>query len=283
MLRRGHTEAARELGSRQPARELEQRQRVAARLGDDPLDHPLIDAAGGRQAQQRARVLVIQARHNELGQPGKRLLFSGLAHREYQGDRLCHEPPRNERERQRGRLIEPLRIVDDAHERLSLGNLSQQPEDRQTHLEPIRCGPRANSERTPRRLAAEREEVERAEHRPKQLLQPSERELHVSLHARRPGHHASGRLLDQLLEQRCLPDPRLAADDQDPAPSRPDIGQEPGESHLLTVPTAQSPRLVFGRRPNLATLNVRSTCQCLNHGFETSRYRRARPQGIISR
>ena len=62
----------------------------------------------------RARVFVIQAPQNELGQPSEGLLVSGVAHREYQRDRLCHEPPRDERERPRGRLIEPLSIVDDA-------------------------------------------------------------------------------------------------------------------------------------------------------------------------
>ena len=70
-LRRAHAEAARELGRRQSPRELEQRQRVAARLGDDPLDHPLIDAAGDRQAEQPARVFVVQAPHDELGQSGE--------------------------------------------------------------------------------------------------------------------------------------------------------------------------------------------------------------------
>ena len=70
-LRRAHSEAARELGRRQSARELEQRQRVAARLGDDPLDHPLIDAAGDRQAEHPARVFVIQAPQDELGQSGE--------------------------------------------------------------------------------------------------------------------------------------------------------------------------------------------------------------------
>ena len=41
-LRRGQTEAARELGVRQPTRELEDGQRVPPRLRDDPVTHPLV-------------------------------------------------------------------------------------------------------------------------------------------------------------------------------------------------------------------------------------------------
>ena len=76
-----------------------------------------------------------------------------------------------------------------------LGNLSQQPEHREPHLEPVRCRAVAKTERDLDGFALRIwETVERAEHRPKQLLQPGERELHVGLHARRPSHDASRRL-----------------------------------------------------------------------------------------
>ena len=44
--------------------------------------------------------------------------------------------------------------------------------------------------------------------------------------------------LDQLLEQGCLADARLTADDQDPAASRTNAGQEPAELVPLAPPTA---------------------------------------------
>ena len=46
--------------AREPSRQLEQRQRIAARLGDDPVAHPLVEQNRTR-AQQRARVAVAQA------------------------------------------------------------------------------------------------------------------------------------------------------------------------------------------------------------------------------
>jgi hypothetical protein len=107
-----------------------------------------------------------------------------------------------------------------------LGNLSQQSEHRQPHLEPVRCRAEAKTERDLDGLALRsREALERAKHRPEQLLQPGERELHIGLHARRPSDDASRRLFDELLEQGCLADPRLAADNHDSAASRPDVGQ----------------------------------------------------------
>ena len=60
-LRRAHSEPARELDRRQSARELEQCQRIPARLGDDPVYYPLIDAADDREAEHPASVFVIQA------------------------------------------------------------------------------------------------------------------------------------------------------------------------------------------------------------------------------
>lgn len=152
---------------------------------------------------------------------------------------LCHEPPRDEREGSGGSLIEPLSIVDDADQRLLLGNFSQQPEDCQPHLEPIRWWAGAKTERDLHGLALRtREALERVEHRPEQLLQAGERKLHVGLHAGHPRHHASRRLLDQLLEQGGLSDTCLAAHDQGPAASGPNAGQEPAESLSLTAPPA---------------------------------------------
>ena len=125
-LRRAHPEAARELRRRLSARELEQCQRVAAGLGDDPVYHPLIDSPGDRHAEHTACVFVIQAPQDELGQSDEGLFVSGVAHREYHRDRLGHQSPRDERERPGGSLIEPLGIVDNAHEWLSLRHFSQQ-------------------------------------------------------------------------------------------------------------------------------------------------------------
>ena len=51
----GEPEPAGELGRRQPARQLEQRERVAARLGEDPVAHALVHAARARRTSSNER------------------------------------------------------------------------------------------------------------------------------------------------------------------------------------------------------------------------------------
>ena len=55
----GQREPARELGRRPAAWQLKQRQRVAARLGHDPITYPLIERPGEHCRQQRLRSIVV--------------------------------------------------------------------------------------------------------------------------------------------------------------------------------------------------------------------------------
>ena len=66
-LRLDQAEAARQLPCRQAPRELEQRQRIPARLGDDPVSDSLIQFEPHRRAQQRAGVAIAHAVHLQLG------------------------------------------------------------------------------------------------------------------------------------------------------------------------------------------------------------------------
>jgi hypothetical protein len=60
-----------------------------------------------------------------------------LADREDHGESLRLQAPRHERQRLPGSSIEPLRIIDQAHQRTRLG---QQAQDRKRHQELIRGG-----------------------------------------------------------------------------------------------------------------------------------------------
>jgi hypothetical protein len=55
----GQPEPARELGGRTATWQLEQRQRVAARLGHDPITHPLIERTGEHCPEQLLRITVV--------------------------------------------------------------------------------------------------------------------------------------------------------------------------------------------------------------------------------
>jgi hypothetical protein len=98
--------------------QLQQRERVAAGLGQDPVPDPLVDHPRQRGRQQRARVVVSDPLDAQLRQAVEVAGVTGLADGEHHGDPLRQQPARDEGQRLRGRAIEPLRVVDEAHQRL---------------------------------------------------------------------------------------------------------------------------------------------------------------------
>ena len=102
-LRPQQPEPARQLRRRQPARQLEQRQWIPPRLGDDPVPDALIQLKPHRRAQQRASVAVSQTVHLQRRQRAK--LLARLAGGEHDPHRLRQQAPGDERQRQRRGLI----------------------------------------------------------------------------------------------------------------------------------------------------------------------------------
>ena len=84
----GEAEAEGELRRREPARQLDQGQRVAAGLCHDPVPHPVVDWPGEHRVQQVARIGVRQPAHVQLGQAGEQPLVAGAADSEDERDRL---------------------------------------------------------------------------------------------------------------------------------------------------------------------------------------------------
>jgi hypothetical protein len=85
-----------------------------------------------------------------------------------------------------GDSIKPLRIIDNADERLFLGHLCQQAEHRQPDQKPIRHLPPTQAERPAERIALRaRQTPQMVQHRRAELMQPGERELHLGLNTRR--------------------------------------------------------------------------------------------------
>ena len=160
----GKSEPARELRGRQPTRQLQQREGVTAGLGDDLIAHVLVQPPGQGRRQQPPRVVVGEPADDQLRQAGELVDVARLANREHHGDSLRQQAPRHERKRLRGGPIEPLRIVDQANERLRLGRLGQQAQDRQGHQEAIRGGatlePECHTQRIPLRAGQPVQPVE---------------------------------------------------------------------------------------------------------------------------
>ena len=87
-------EPARQLRRGQPSRQLEQRQRVAARLGDDPVADPLVQLDGTAEPAARARRRRAGRPTSSSGRSAQ--LLARLARGEHDPDRLGQQPPRDE-------------------------------------------------------------------------------------------------------------------------------------------------------------------------------------------
>jgi hypothetical protein len=161
-LRLCHPEAARKLSSCQPPWQLEQRQRIALGLRNDPVAHPLIQAESHRRAQQVSSVAIRQAPNLEFGHLTK--LLTRVTRCKHQHDRLRQQAPGDECKRQRGLVIEPLRIVHDAEQRALVRSLREQAQHRQPDQKAVRRVPIAHTEHDLERLALRR----------RKLLKPAE-------------------------------------------------------------------------------------------------------------
>ena len=106
-------------------RELDQGERIAGRLREDP-PLQLVGQAGPVQLEERARRVVVQPGKDEVGEAGLvEITWHAVADREEQDHRLHLEPPRNERQHLGRRPIEPMRILDHEQQRclrLALGD-----------------------------------------------------------------------------------------------------------------------------------------------------------------
>ena len=208
--RAGEPEPARQLSRRHAPRQLQQRQRIAACLADDLVANPRVEGPGEHRVQQRARLVVAQALDHQLRQ--SRQLIARNAGREHQTDRFRLQTARHEREDLRRGAIEPLLVIHQADQRLLLGHLGEQAQDRQPDQEAIWRRPGADAERRPQRIALRtRQALETIKHRCQQLMQPGEGELHLRLDTGGARHTAARGVLDHVVQQRRLAHARFAA------------------------------------------------------------------------
>ena len=184
-----------------------------------------------------------QGPNTQVGQTSERV--AQLSRREYERDPLRQQTARHERQSPRRGTVEPLRVIDDTHERLLLGGVGEQAEDRQSHQEWIRRrvrGPPNQSGRDAKRPSLRLwEALHQLEKRGAQLLNRRERKLYLRLDPDRPDDPKPPRGLDRLLEQRRLANTRLPVYHQHVAAPTSHFVQQPLEHLALALPTDQSP------------------------------------------
>jgi hypothetical protein len=226
-IRRGHAPG-----------QLQQRQRIAASLGDDPVADPLIQRHGDHRVQQRPRIGLPQPFDHQLRQSCQ--VIARNAGREDQANRLRRQTPCDKRQDLRGGAIEPLLVIHQADQRALPGHLRQQAQHRQPDEKGVRRWPGTEAERSPQRIAQRtRETIEAIQHRRTQLMQPGERELHLRMDARSTHHPAALRLPGRVVQQRRLAHARLAGHHQHPALTRANGIDQPVKDIAFTAPACQ--------------------------------------------
>jgi hypothetical protein len=197
--RRRQPETTGELSGRQPARQLQERERIPACLGDDPLEHGLVKPRRENGLQQRPCIPAAQRLDAELREPGQSTAL--VARCERKRDPLRQQAASHEHERSGRSAVEPLRVVDHAQERLLLGSFGQQAENREPDKKrarrPSGAEPEGDAERITLRL---RETLDELEDRRTELLQRRVVELHLPLDARSANDAKILARLDRVLE-----------------------------------------------------------------------------------
>jgi len=124
--RAGQLEPAGELSDAPTPRQLHQRQRIAAGLGDQPVADTIIESARDDRRQQGARIVILKPPERQLRQICQFAFVARLPNRQHDRDRFRQQPPGDEPENLRRGGVEPLRVVDEAQQRPLAGNLGEQ-------------------------------------------------------------------------------------------------------------------------------------------------------------
>jgi hypothetical protein len=199
--------------------DLDERQRVAARLSDDLVGDRAAQPRPGRGREQGASVLLRQpgqAQLREPGQPARRR--RGLPDGKDDGDGVGVQAPRHERQDIGRLLVQAVRVIDQAQQGLAGGLPGQQPQRGQADEKTMGHLAFGHAEgQAERGLLRCRQDVEGGQEGPQQLVHSREAELHLALDAVDPDdlQVRRGRLC--VIQERRLAHARLAPQRQDGA------------------------------------------------------------------
>ena len=212
---------------------------IPACLGDDPLEHRLVQPRRQGGLQQRPCIPAAQRLDAKLREA--RQAAAHLTRPEGERDPLGKQAARHERERSGRCAIEPLRVVDHAEERLLLGSFREETENREPDEKRVRravrlLSPKATPERITLRIGKALDELE---HRRTEPLQRRVVELHLPLDTSSPNDAKIPARLDRVLEQRGLADAGVSVHHEDGRPARYPAAARAPRARVACQPTAQ--------------------------------------------
>ena len=219
-------------------RKLEQRERIPARLREQAL----ADATGERWeplVQERCGSSVIQRLQLMVEQPcplEDRLAPS--SERRQESDAGASGTPGDEGENGRAGAVDPWQVVDQRQDGAVGRGVHEKRERGVRGHELVRAGPVAQAKRHPKRFSMGRTQlIDLVEQRVQELVEPSEADVRLELGTRRPQQARAGalRVPGGDVEQRCLPDARIAGHQHRPALAG-GVVDERGEAFDISIP-----------------------------------------------
>ena len=202
-------------------------------LLDDLFADRGVERAADAAQQQRARIAVAEPFDRQLREPGEGVA-GARARSAHECDPLGEEAAGDEREDLRGGVIEPLRVVDDAGERLLLGDLGKERQRRERHEEPVGRRPGAPSEHGREGVALRsRQPLELIQHRRAELVKAAVGELHLGLDAYGSRDAPAFGAVGHVIQQRALAHAGLASQHGDTGATGEHVGQETVECRTL--------------------------------------------------
>ena len=219
--RAGQHEAAGELSGASTPRQLHQRQRIAARFGDQAVADTIIESAGDDRRQQGTRIAILKSFERQFRQICQLACVARLANREHDRDRFARSR----------RAMNPRTwdVAASSHcassTRHSSGRSSATSANKVSAARATRKRSGASPDERPRDTRSAfcwgvRKRVELGEHRCAQAMQSSERQFHLGLDARDLGHLEPNSLPGGVPEECRLANPGLTPNDEDRALAR---------------------------------------------------------------
>jgi hypothetical protein len=104
-------------------------------------------------ASSSARIAVAETTDGQLGKPRKNVIADPRPRGAYHRDPLGEQAAGHESQDLRRGVVEPLPVIDDAGQRMLIGDLCEKRQRGQPHQEPIRRGAGAAAEHRLQRLA----------------------------------------------------------------------------------------------------------------------------------
>jgi hypothetical protein len=207
--------AAGELVGRVLGTELHQRERVVAGVGQDTVDGLRVEGSADHRAEQLTRLGVGQTVHRDRRKLLEHLLWGRFAYACDEADAVRVQAAGDETEHLRRFAIEPVRVIDDAQQRVFLSRPGKQREHRQSHQEPLRRRPCFPAESDLQRAPLRRRQVAQLrQERDQQLVQATELHADLRLDTGDAANPQVWRRGDRVPEQRRLPDPGPSAQHQ---------------------------------------------------------------------